>query len=69
LKLPTSLNVSRPFVIKEIVAGRLKYRLVGTHRRIEFEELLAYQARMREEQEEAIQQMANNARELGLDNY
>ena len=28
------LNVSRPFVIKEIEAGRIKHRLVGTHRRI-----------------------------------
>lgn len=33
------LNVSRPFVIKEIQAQRLKCRLVNCHRRIEFEEL------------------------------
>src|SRR5690606_20453789 len=29
------LNVSRPFVIKEIEAGRLPCRMVGTHRRVE----------------------------------
>ena len=28
------LNVSRPFVIKEIEAGRLKHRKVGSHRRV-----------------------------------
>ena len=38
------LNVSRPFVIKEIDAGRLKCRKVNSHRRIQFEELRRYQA-------------------------
>ena len=28
------LNVSRPFVIKEIAAGRLPYRMVRTRRRV-----------------------------------
>jgi excisionase family DNA binding protein len=37
------LNVSRPFVIKEIEEGRLNHRKVGCHRRIAFEDLLAYQ--------------------------
>ena len=38
------LKVSRPFVIKEIEAGRLRCRKVGRHRRMEFEELRRYQA-------------------------
>lgn len=61
------LNVSRPFVIKEIEAGRLKHRMVGTHRRIAFDELIAYANQMREKQEAALEKMAENARELGLD--
>jgi excisionase family DNA binding protein len=61
------LNVSRPFVIKEIDAGRLPHRLVGTHRRVAFEDLLAYARKMRERQESALEKMADNARELGLD--
>jgi excisionase family DNA binding protein len=61
------LNVSRPFVIKEIEAGRLKHRMVGTHRRIEFDELQAYAHRMRQQQQGALLHMAENARELGLD--
>lgn len=65
----TFLNVSRPFVIKEIEAGRLCCRKVGTHRRIEFDELRAYKDRMREQQQTALQRMADNARELGLDDY
>lgn len=61
------LNVSRPFVIKEIEAGRLKHRMVGSHRRIEFEDLDAYAREMRARQESALQRMADNAREMGLE--
>ena len=61
------LNVSRPFVIGEIKAGRLRHRMVGTHRRVAFEDLVAYERAMREGQEAALQRMADNARELGLD--
>ena len=59
------LNVSRPFVIKEIEAGRLKHRKVGSHRRVLYEDLLAYARDMRAEQETALERMADNARELG----
>lgn len=61
------LNVSRPFVIKEIEAGRLPHRMVGTHRRIAFEDLAAYERRMRAKQRKALERMAENERELGLD--
>lgn len=61
------LNVSRPFVVKEIDEGRLPYRMVGTHRRVAFEDLLAYARRMHENQAAALERMADNARELGLD--
>jgi excisionase family DNA binding protein len=61
------LNVSRPFVIKEIEAGRLAHRMVGTHRRVAFEDLIAYARKMRERQEAALERLAENARELGLE--
>lgn len=61
------LNVSRPFVIKEIEAGRLPHRMVGTHRRVAFDDLQAYATAMRANQKSALQRMADNARELGLD--
>lgn len=61
------LNVSRPFVIKEIEEGRLPHRKVGTHRRVAFEDLMAYAREMRKRQEGALERMAENARELGLD--
>ena len=37
------LNVSRPFVVKQIDEGRLPCRKVGRHRRILFDDLMAYQ--------------------------
>ncbi len=61
------LNVSRPFVIKEIEEGRLPHRMVGTHRRIEIGDLMEYAKKMRERQRAALDRMAENARELGLD--
>ncbi|APR97043.1 excisionase [Pandoraea thiooxydans] len=61
------LNVSRPFVIKEIEEGRLPHRMVGTHRRIALDDLVAYANKMREKQAGALERMADNARELGLD--
>jgi excisionase family DNA binding protein len=62
------LNVSRPFVIKEMESGRLPHRKVGTHRRIALEDLLAYARNMHAQQASALDRMADNARELGL-NY
>jgi excisionase family DNA binding protein len=61
------LNVSRPFVIKEIEAGRLPHRKVGSHRRIAFEDLMRYASAMHTRQREALQRLADNAAELGLD--
>ena len=60
------LNVSRPFVIKEIEAGRLRCRKVGRHRRIEFDELRRYQAAQRAQSEEALQKLADLSQDLGL---
>jgi excisionase family DNA binding protein len=61
------LNVSRPFIIKEIQSGRLPYRMVGTHRRILFEDLVNYADQMHAKRNHALNKMAANARELGLE--
>ena len=54
-------------IIKEIEEGRLPHRKVGTHRRVAFEDLVIYAREMRKRQEGALERMAENARELGLD--
>ena len=48
-------------------AGRLPHRKVASHRRIALEDLLAYAQNMRAQQASALEQLADNARELGLD--
>jgi excisionase family DNA binding protein len=60
------LNVSRPFVIKEIERGHLKHHKVGTHRRVAYEDLVAYKKAMHKSQKEALQVLADDAQALGL---
>lgn len=59
------LNVSRPFVVKEIEAGRMACHMVNTHRRIAFEELVRYQAEQRERSTAALRRMSEIDRQLG----
>ena len=61
------LNVSRPFVVKQIEEGKLACRKVGRHRRILFEDLLAYQRSLRTQTGNALQALADQAQEQGLD--
>jgi excisionase family DNA binding protein len=61
------LNVSRPFLIKQMEAGLLAYRLVGSHRRVTAENLMAYRQTMQGRQADALQRMADDAADLGLD--
>jgi excisionase family DNA binding protein len=60
------LNVSRPFVIKQIAEGKLPCRKVGRHRRIAFEDLARFQRDMKEASESALQDLADDAQKLNL---
>ncbi len=59
------LNVSRPFVIKEIAEGRLECRLVNRHRRIEFEKLVKYQREAKERSERALSEVVELTKTIG----
>ena len=67
LEAAQMINVSRPFLIKEMEAGRLAFHRVGSHRRIALEDLEAFRVKMQARQVDALQRMADNAAELGLD--
>ncbi len=58
------LNVSRPFVIKELEAGRLRFRKVGRHRRVEYKDLIAYRNAMFSKMDEALQELADEGQDL-----
>ena len=60
------LNVSRPFLIKQLDAGALAHHMVGTHRRLRLADVLAYRDRMDRTAAEALAAMTAEAEELGL---
>lgn len=61
------LNVSRPFVVKQIESGQLKCRKVGRHRRVEFSELIRYQKDSQIMRDAALNELVALGQELGLD--
>jgi excisionase family DNA binding protein len=60
------LNVSRPFLIKLLESGEIPFHCVGAHRRIRFEDLMAYRQRRTRARREVLAEMAREAQELGL---
>ena len=60
------LGVSRPFVVKRVDDGDLPARLVGTHRRLQRRDVLAYREQMRATTAEALQALTDDAQALGL---
>ncbi len=60
------LNVSRPFLIKQLDAGALPHHMVGTHRRLRLLDVLAYRDQVDRDAAAALDAMAVEAEELGL---
>lgn len=60
------LNVSRPFVIKEIEAGKLACRKVGRHRRVELQELHRYLEVQQNVSQLSLQELADMAQESDM---
>jgi excisionase family DNA binding protein len=60
------LNVSRPYLVGLLEKGKIKFRSVGTHRRVKFEDLKAFKDKTDREREEAMAELAKQAQELGL---
>ncbi len=60
------LNVSRGYVLKLLNERQLAYKMVGTHRRIRLEDLLAHKDKMHAESDKAMDELAKINQELGL---
>lgn len=60
------LGVSRPFLVKELDEERLPFRWVGTHRRIQLDDLIRYRERKDAARHQALDALAQQAQELGM---
>lgn len=60
------LNVSRPFLIRLLVEGKLQFRLVGTHRRIRAADLFCFKEKDDDERRRAADELTQTAQDLGL---
>jgi len=60
------LNVSRPFLVQLLEQKQLPFRMVGTHRRIRFEDVLRYKENTDAERRKILDQLASEAQELKM---
>ncbi|MDP1818616.1 MAG: helix-turn-helix domain-containing protein [Acidimicrobiales bacterium] len=60
------LNVSRPYLIKQLDAGKLAFHMVGTHRRLKLADVLAYRDRLDADASDALDALTAEAEDLGL---
>ena len=58
------LGVSRPFLIGLLEKREIPHHMVGTHRRVFFQDLKRYMERIREERSHALDELATLGQEL-----
>lgn len=60
------LNVSRPYLVKLLEAGKIGFTKVGRHRRIQYENLLAYMEKSDQISRQSVDELSRQAQELGM---
>lgn len=60
------LNVSRPYLIKLLDDKAIPHRMVGKHRRIRVDDVMAYKDAIDREREEILDQLTREAQEQDL---
>jgi len=60
------LKVSRPHVVKLLDNGKISYRKVGSHRRIQLRDLLDYESKLKVERRQNLDYLAREAQDLNL---
>lgn len=60
------LNISRPYLMRLIENGELPYHQVGTHKRINLQDLLEYKNIRDKKRKKGLQKLTKLSQELGL---
>ena len=60
------LGCSRPHLVKLLEEGEIEYTKIGKHRRVKFEDVMAYKKRMKSKQRELLINIMNADEESGL---
>lgn len=59
------LSVSRPYLIGLLEAGKIPFQMVGTHRRVRFEDLIAFKAAAEKRRHEMMEELAAQSQAEG----
>lgn len=61
------VDVSRPYLVRLIERGEMPHEMVGTHRRVRFEDVLAYRRRRDAKRRGALKRLTRESEELGIE--